>query len=248
MSLKYPNSSDPDNRLLAKLLQNGVGPEYYVPGDTTWMILRKLLTNQATGISASSSDSERNLIAKLLRNNAQAEGGGGGGGGGGTDYRYIRMTGLANTPTNYAELAYFDLWDADGNRINPTMTSATTPSPYVISASGHGGTAVPYYAFTQTFANRWQTPQPATNQWIQIDLGAGNEARPHAVGLKWWYSYQRFWPTLKIAGSNTGDFSGEEEDLWFSPTFNDKTFACTLSDDYYQLFWFEIDYSSLPTP
>lgn len=78
MPINYPNSSDTENRLLAKLLKNGVGPAEFISGDSTWNILRKLVANQATGIAASSSDTERALIAKLLLNNANASGGGGG--------------------------------------------------------------------------------------------------------------------------------------------------------------------------
>ena len=95
------------------------------------------------------------------------------------------------------------------------MTSNTTPSPLVASASGSTFGA-PYNAFDGTAgdSNRWISTTTAPF-WVQVDLGSGNEiiidgyriAPDNATSIGY---YPTKW---KIEGSNTGSFSGEQTTL-----------------------------------
>jgi hypothetical protein len=235
MAVQYPNSSDPENRLLAKLLQNGVGPNYYVSGDSTWTILRKLLANQATGIVGSSTDVERNLIAKLLRNNAQAEGGGGGGGGvtPPTPYRYYRFTITTNSPSGYVEIGRLLLLDPDGVNIYATMTADNLPAPQVASSNQAAFGTFAFNAFDLNPGTRWHTDTPSNGDWVQIDLGVVPTNGVAAVAISVRNSTTRFPPTFTIHGSLTGAFGGEEVLLYTSPTLNASSW---LADNQIRVF------------
>jgi len=88
------------------------------------------------------------------------------------------------------------------------MTSATTPSPGVVTASSVLEVAyLPYYAFDGNNAQRW-VPDESLGQWIQFDMGAGNEIiEPNFLyyGCAFYYITEG-----SFEGSNTGAFAGEE--------------------------------------
>jgi hypothetical protein len=62
-------------------------------------------------------------------------------------------------------------------KIAPLMTAASTPSPYVVSASTTLSNWFPWIAFsgyTQDGSYRDWLASSATNEWVKIDLGSGN--------------------------------------------------------------------------
>lgn len=61
------------------------------------------------------------------------------------------------------------------NDIIPLMTSDTTPSPYVISASEYlGDNYRPYMAFDNNSDSIWHTKGTSSPWWIKVDLGVDN--------------------------------------------------------------------------
>jgi hypothetical protein len=239
MAVQYPNSSDPENRLLAKLLQNGVGPNYYSSGDSTWMILRKLVANQATGIVGATTDSERNLIAKLLKNNAQEGGGGGPTPPAKTSYRFYRVQNNVNSPGAYLEVQRINLMDKDGAYIHAAMTGNTTPSPLVATASTAAFGSAPWMCWDRLTANRVHSDTPATNQWFQIDIGNTSHNPVQIIGLSFNSSTTRFMPQFTLYGSQTGLFAGEEVTLYDSPTWLNTTWR---ANDQIRYFDIDVDY------
>ena len=105
----------------------------------------------------------------------------------------------------------------------------TTPMDGPASPGSHVATQSSYYSYYQAwyaFANlvggndsyRWiaQVSQP-TPQWIQLDLGVGNEITPTALKLCPDSAGGTDYPTyFYFLGSNTGSFAGEETILYDS--------------------------------
>lgn len=105
-----------------------------------------------------------------------------------------------------------------------TMTSNSAPAPLVATASSVFSTFEPYLAFfypgggSDTY--RWiHALGAAAPQWIQIDLGAGNEITPTSIRLCPDSAAATDYPThFTVLASNTGTFTGEEVMLFDSGT------------------------------
>lgn len=165
----------------------------------------------------------------------------------GTAYRYLRILQTTAQASGYLELQRCDFFDADGAYCHPAMTAASTPSPLVESSSETAFGGEDWMAFTRTTANRWHTNTPSTAEWLAIDMGSGNEKAPAAIGLSWSNSTTRFMPTLKVQGSTTGSWGGEEVDIWDSSVkVGTWTSSTWLTNGAYRIFWFDKDYTSMP--
>jgi hypothetical protein len=63
----------------------------------------------------------------------------------------------------------------DPGCVSPKMTSATAPSPYVVTESAYSGGQYGWLVFKQLGnANPWWYNSTASPQWIKLDVGEGN--------------------------------------------------------------------------
>lgn len=137
--------------------------------------------------------------------------------------RYYRLTLIGGISHNY--IRNFRVYTgANQTGMLPTdMTSDTEPSPYVASSSGSYSTG--YAAFkafdsSTTSSGWWNLSQvPYGTAWLQIDVGSS--VAIEGAGIAFNPTYQNY-TSLKISGSNTGSFSGEEIDI-FTTTAQDAT-------------------------
>jgi hypothetical protein len=142
-----------------------------------------------------------------------------------TGYRYLRTTVLTNNDGSYAEMQ--ELRYLVGSTAYPTvnMTSNTTPAPLVSSASSSysGDTSQwgPYTAFENQpygVSYGWTSSGAVANEWLQIDLGVGNNITPTGMKITAMTDLGRHPKTFKVEGSNTGTFSGEQTLLYNGST------------------------------
>lgn len=134
----------------------------------------------------------------------------------GTTYRYLRVV-ITNTHGGtYAGFRELD-FSADGGSTwlpSSSMTSNSAPSPLVASASSEFSSSfAAWYAFNGNTADDWSTAASASaNAWITLDLGSGNGINPNAMRYTIYNSAgNNYSPTeVKLYGSDTGSFSGEQ--------------------------------------
>lgn len=106
-----------------------------------------------------------------------------------------------------------------GTRYPSNMTSATTPSPYVVTRGYQFQSYHAYLAFDSSGSNAgsmWWTlgTHSASNAWIQIDLGSSIDLNGGECKI----STSGGWTDANYAvlyGSNTGAFTGEEREMAF---------------------------------
>jgi hypothetical protein len=133
-------------------------------------------------------------------------------------YRYLRLAMSVLNGDGYIQVEDLRFTTAAGTQYpNPAvnMTTNTTPSPLVASASSVLSTFEPFFAFTTQFdgsSSRWHSTA-AANPWIQIDLGAGNGIAPVSVQIALYTTVSRSINTFVIQGSNTGAFTGEQVNI-----------------------------------
>ncbi len=154
-------------------------------------------------------------------------------------YRFFRVnvTGNAGSYIRFSSITIKEGSTGYPFAIEPGgMTSNTTPAPLVASASSTYGVGYePFKAFVISGSNasyRWISGGDSP-QWIQIDLGAGNEIAPTSlqlcsddVGGTGYYV-----TNFTFLGSNTGAFSGEEVPLYTSATLGQGdwgNYTCNL--------------------
>lgn len=134
-----------------------------------------------------------------------------------TAFRYwrLKITSWGGSGTSGAPRAQ-NLRFLDGNGVAypPDMTSATTPSPYAVTASTYYSDSTsflyPWKAFdtnTTDNASRWHGGLDMGTAWLQIDMGTALtftqiQYTPDVSGV--------FSNDFQILGSNTGSFAGEE--------------------------------------
>jgi hypothetical protein len=129
------------------------------------------------------------------------------------------------------------------NMAPTNMTSDSTPSPYVASASAEGA---PYYAWNAftgltTLSGLWQTQNPTG--WIKIDLGASGAVAATKVSFGCDPTTTTTAPkNFAIEGSNTGAFAGEQTALstqtgvtWTIGVEQSFTFANSTAFRYYRI-------------
>ena len=132
---------------------------------------------------------------------------------GGT-FRYWRTANYLGNPNNLGikDIRLYTGAGQTGTSYPPDMTSETTPSPYVATASAYytpsGQTYAPWKAFdssTSTFS--WFLGQGSVaTAWNEIDFGSAINIKSLTVGP--WHSSVP--SQFDILASNTGAFTGEE--------------------------------------
>jgi len=157
-------------------------------------------------------------------------------------YRYFRVNVTGNYDPSYQAVRFQAIrikvgateypWAVPG--AGAGMTSDTTPSPLVASASSvFAGGFEAYQAFVNVFGGndsyRWISGNGGgVPQWIQIDLGSGNEISPTSLQLcadaNWPDSYVT---NFTFLASNTGAFTGEETILYTSATLVSGNWAAS---------------------
>lgn len=142
-----------------------------------------------------------------------------------TSKRYwrLQMTDASKNPvSSQVALGEFRLYTATGGggtAYPANMTSATTPSPYVVSRGYQYGTYDAWRAFDgsgSSAGSMWWTISNSTaaNNWIQIDLGSTVEMGSGECQI----TTSGGWTSANYAvlyGSDTGSFSGEEREMAF---------------------------------
>lgn len=126
---------------------------------------------------------------------------------------------VANKKIALGEFRLYTQTGASGTAYPSNMTSATTPSPYVVTKGYQFQSYNAYLAFDgsgSSAGSMWWTlgNHAAANAWIQIDLGSsidlgGGECRISTSGG--WTDADH----AVLYGSNTGDFTGEEREMAF---------------------------------
>ena len=135
-----------------------------------------------------------------------------------TAYRYLRLDNTANQGSGSVSIGEWQLFEADGTEHpSSNMTSNSAPSPLVASASTANASYAAYGAFSGTNTGAANTGWIATSAagYLQIDLGAGNEIvlDNYSITEGAGTATDNGPKTWTIEGSNTGDFTGEEEVL-----------------------------------
>lgn len=143
-----------------------------------------------------------------------------------TQMRYWRlqitdstMTPVANKKIALGEFRLYTQTGASGTPYPSNMTSATTPSPYVVTRGYQFQNYHAYLAFDgsgSAAGSMWWTlgNHAATNAWIQIDLGSSIDLGSGECRI----TTSGGWTDAEYAvlyGSNTGSFSGEERRMAF---------------------------------
>jgi hypothetical protein len=132
--------------------------------------------------------------------------------------RYFRISGggEATSSTYMNEIRFYTGQGQSGTKY-PTsnMTSLTTPSPLVASASAYYSSSYePWECFNGiTYDGWWNLGQygtDRTNWYIQLDLGSGNAVSINSAQLLIYTSFQGGGQSYILSASNSGSFSGEE--------------------------------------
>jgi len=128
-------------------------------------------------------------------------------------FQYIRIvvtSVVGATWTGFQEIEYSDdggaTWFPTSN-----MTSNILPSPLVASASAVYTTFAAWKAYDGGTTNRWTAN--VNGGWSTIDLGSGNGRAPDRIRLtnnNTGGAGDSSPTEIKVYGSNTGAFSGEE--------------------------------------
>ena len=133
------------------------------------------------------------------------------------------MTDASKNPvSSQVALGEFRLYTATGGggtAYPANMTSATTPSPYVVTRGYQYGNYDAWRAFDgsgSAAGSMWWTISNSTaaNNWIQIDLGSTVEMGSGECQI----TTSGGWTSANYAvlyGSDTGSFSGEEREMAF---------------------------------
>ncbi len=143
-----------------------------------------------------------------------------------TQMRYWRlqitdstMTPVANKKIALGEFRLYTQTGASGTPYPSNMTSATTPSPYVVTRGYQFQNYHAYLAFDgsgSSASSIWWTlgNHAASDAWIQIDLGSSIDLGSGECRI----TTSGGWTNAEYAvlfGSNTGSFSGEERIMAF---------------------------------
>ena len=125
-------------------------------------------------------------------------------------YRYFRYVFDKSAPDGQVGISGYDngygsgLIDAKGDCLPlPRMTGANTPSPFVASASSNSAGA--YRAFGENW-NYWRSDASDLNPWLQLDYGSAIAIS----GIRLNATFGGTVTHVKLYGSNTGAFAGEE--------------------------------------
>ena len=133
----------------------------------------------------------------------------------GGNFRYWKLTGVTCTQGNWWMLANMRLFDATGqggNAYPANMTSATTPSPYVIATNNnYNATYTEWKAFDSNTVNSFYWAIGSTNgpaDWLTVDLGSAYDIKSMTITAG---NNATYAPTgFELYASATGVFGGEE--------------------------------------
>jgi hypothetical protein len=89
-----------------------------------------------------------------------------------TDLSIIDNNAIQQLTSDTPELLCWTDEEMSFTNVTPVMTSNTSPSPYVISASSVQGISYAYNAFNNDPATSWQTENYQLSGWLQIDFGS----------------------------------------------------------------------------
>jgi hypothetical protein len=130
-------------------------------------------------------------------------------------FQYWRMRNITTVGggTNYIQLSDLRFYTASAGTGTPypaNMTSATAPTPYVVTSSFYyNATYADWLAFNSIPSDLWWTlGQPNPTQWIQINMGSQRTIASliYRTGPSIGSQIKSF----DMVGSNTGSFTGEE--------------------------------------
>lgn len=136
-------------------------------------------------------------------------------------YRFLRLSFDTSNGTDNGDFAVNleEVIYLVGATEYPTsaMTDFALPTPLVASARDYAVSQEPWEVFDQTSGtgSRWWPADSATSgvyphtEWVQIDLGEGNEITPTGVRIST-TNNSRTPKHFDIHGSDTGLFSGEQ--------------------------------------
>lgn len=132
-----------------------------------------------------------------------------------TAYRYFRINITDNNGSSHTVMGELLLYSAIP--FSPTaMTGASTPAPFVASASSSHVALLPYEAFNSLLdtGNYWITNVTSTG-WLQLDIGSGNSEilGSYNLVMNTVPEANRSPKDWTVLGSNTGAFAGEEDIL-----------------------------------
>jgi len=131
------------------------------------------------------------------------------------NFQYWRMRNITTVGggANYIQLSDLRFYTASTGTGTPypaNMTSATAPTPYVVTSSFYyNATYADWLAFDSVSSNMWWTlGQPSPAQWIQINMGSQKTIASliYRTGPSTGSQIKSF----DMVGSNTGSFTGEE--------------------------------------
>ena len=124
-------------------------------------------------------------------------------------WRVANITGATGNNIGLYNVRYFTGAGQTGTSLPSTMTSETTPTPFVVTKSyEQGGSYAAWKAYDLAIGGWWWLLSSAnvSAEWNTIDLGSSQAITSMTIGP--WYSQA---PTsVQILASNTGAFSGEE--------------------------------------
>ena len=130
-------------------------------------------------------------------------------------FRYWRLddfdADLAGTLIMIPEFRFYGDPGQTGTQYPPTMTSATAPAPYVVSGQGAFSTLYDNWkVFDADTANTfyWNLSGNSATDFIDLDMGAVTTVK--SMRFKNGNNVNYIYGSLRVSGSNTGAFSGEE--------------------------------------
>ena len=129
---------------------------------------------------------------------------------GGT-FRYWRFTDWSGGTPGHTLVSEIELWSQSsqtGSNYPAQMTSNTTPTPYVISTDYNYPGYEAWEAFDDSLNNQWWNLGRTggyTDSYLQVDLGSSIEIKSIKIWIAGFAA-----DSVKLYGSNTGSFTGEE--------------------------------------
>lgn len=138
--------------------------------------------------------------------------------------RYWRVKTLNATSSNYFKEIFLYTNNNQQGPFSPLLTSATTPSPYVVTSSpAYNATYEGWKAFdNNTNTGWWNLAQtPYNNNYIILDVGSGNDVSIQSLRVQMNSTSYTSGDTLVLSSSTTGAFTGEELDIIVFEGWND---------------------------
>mgnify|MGYP003969733753 FL=1 len=123
-------------------------------------------------------------------------------------YRYYRVNGFTpygSKKPRLTVLRFYTAQNTAGTAYPPNMTSATAPSPYVVTRDGaYASYSEAWNAFDSSTNTRWEFPTSTnpSSSWITIDMGA-NVALQSVLFMWYTSTYRCTAMTLSVSTDNS---------------------------------------------